>query len=112
MIAHDLRAARNAWVDEAETEDERERREESDFLRYRDSDGKCADFQGLRHTFISNLSKAGVSPKTAQILARHSDISLTMNIYTHVDQAAQVDAINLLPAIPGHSGTQVSAGNP
>ena len=46
---------------------------------------------------LSHLGRAGVPPKTAQILARHSNISLTMNIYTHVDQAVQVDAINVLP---------------
>jgi Site-specific recombinase XerD len=101
MMVHDLGAARRAWIHEVDCVEERHRREESDFLRYRNSDGKYADFHGLRHTFISNLGRAGVSPKTAQVLARHSDISLTMNIYSHVDQAAQADAINLLPGIPG-----------
>ncbi|MGL6194444.1 MAG: hypothetical protein ACRC2T_06430, partial [Thermoguttaceae bacterium] len=47
------------------------------FLYYCNGKGKYADFHGLRHTFISNLGKAGVSPKTAQVLARHSTIELT-----------------------------------
>ncbi|MCL2306619.1 MAG: hypothetical protein FWC43_14870, partial [Planctomycetaceae bacterium] len=52
------------------------------------------------HTFITNLGRAKVSPKTAQALARHSDISLTMNIYTHVAEDEQIAAINSLSCIP------------
>ena len=52
----------------------------NDFLSHCTHDGIFADFHALRHTFITNLCKADVSPKTAQMLARHSDISLTMNI--------------------------------
>ncbi len=43
------------------------------------------DFHALRHYFVSNLSRGGVHPKMAQKLARHSDINLTMNTYTHVE---------------------------
>jgi hypothetical protein len=32
-----------------------------------------ADFHSFRHVFITSLGKAGVSPKMAQTLARHSD---------------------------------------
>src|SRR5262249_50709344 len=42
-----------------------------------------ADFHALRHSFITLLERSGVSPKTAQELARHSDIRLTMQRYTH-----------------------------
>ena len=62
---------------------------------------KFADFHCLRHTFITNLGRAKVSPKTAQTLARHSDISLTMNIYSHVAEEDQIEAINALPGIFG-----------
>ena len=60
-----------------------------------------ADFHSLRHTFVTNLCKANVSPKTAQTLARHSDIRLTMNIYTHVDDQEQAAAIAQLPGLEG-----------
>src|SRR5579859_4879360 len=50
---------------------------------YRDADGRVFDFHGLRYTFISNLARGGVHPKTAQHLARHSTIALTMDRYTH-----------------------------
>ena len=59
---------------------------------YQDEDGLFADFHANRHTFISNLGKAGVSPKVAQTLARHSDINLTMNVYTHVTPQDQREA--------------------
>jgi len=37
---------------------------------YEDSHGRVADFHPLRHTFISNLARAGVHPRNAQALAR------------------------------------------
>ncbi|GAB4160421.1 MAG: hypothetical protein Tsb009_37740 [Planctomycetaceae bacterium] len=63
-------------------------------IAYRDEQGRVADFHANRHTFISNLSKAGVAPKTAQTLARHSDINLTMGVYSHVELADQAAALN------------------
>lgn len=103
MVQIDLAAARRFWIDETDDEREKELRKRSDFLAYKNRDGLFADFHGLRHTFISNLGKAGVAPKTAQILARHSDLSLTMNIYTHVKQEEELNAINSLPSVPGPS---------
>ena len=101
MMQFDLAVARRFWIAETDDPEERRQREASEFLLYKNKAGLFADFHGLRHTFISNLSKAGVAPKTAQILARHSDIKLTLNIYTHVEQEAQIAAINALPGIPG-----------
>jgi len=37
--------------------------------------------------------------KTAQMLARHSDIKLTMQIYTHINAQEQADAIKSLPGL-------------
>ena len=54
----------------------------------------------LRHTFISNLSQGGVSPKVAQSLARHSTINLTMDIYTHVQLHDERAALEKLPDLP------------
>ena len=64
---------------------------------YTDESGNVFDFHALRHQFISNLAAAGVHPKTAQELARHSDIKLTMNRYTHVLRGELDKAIDLLP---------------
>jgi len=72
---------------------------------YVDANGLYADFHALRHTFITNMVKAGVSPKTAQLLARHSTIDLTMNVYTSLTVHDQASALAALPAVhvPGHS---------
>ena len=37
-----------------------------------------------RHTYCSNMAKSGMNPKTLQYLMGHSDISVTMNTYTHL----------------------------
>lgn len=50
----------------------------------RDDAGRVVDFHALRHTFVSRLSEAGVHPRVAMALARHSDLSLTMRHYTDV----------------------------
>ena len=101
MMREDLAAARRAWI--AETDDAKEirRRKKSDFLKYRDSNGRFADFHANRHTFITNLSLVGVSPRDAQELARHSDIRLTMNLYTHVALEDKARAIGKLAAVGG-----------
>lgn len=37
-----------------------------------------------RHTYCFNMAKSGMNPKTLQYLMGHSDISVTMNVYTHI----------------------------
>ena len=37
-----------------------------------------------RYTYCSNQAKAGMNPKTLQYLMGHSNISVTMNVYTHI----------------------------
>lgn len=37
-----------------------------------------------RHTFCSNMAKSGMNPKTLQYIMGHSDISVTLDTYTHV----------------------------
>ena len=56
-----------------------------------------ADFHSLRHSFITGLARAGVHPSVVQTLARHSTITLTMDVYTHTLREAEVDAIKKLP---------------
>jgi len=53
-----------------------------------------------RHLFITSLERAGISPKMAQTLARHSDIRLTLGVYTHVELDDQTAAIGALPVPP------------
>ena len=37
-----------------------------------------------QHTYCSNMAKSGMNPKILQYLMGHSDISVTMNVYTHI----------------------------
>ena len=37
-----------------------------------------------RHTYCSNMAKSGMNPKVLQYLMGHSDISITLNTYTHL----------------------------
>lgn len=38
-----------------------------------------------RHTYCSNMAKSGMNPKALQYLMGHSDISVTLNTYTHMN---------------------------
>ena len=38
-----------------------------------------------RHTYCSNMAKSGMNPKALQYLMGHSEISVTLNTYTHVN---------------------------
>ena len=39
----------------------------------------------FRHTYCTDLCKAGVDVRTAQKLMGHANISITADIYTHID---------------------------
>lgn len=41
-------------------------------------------FHDLRHTYATRLFELGEEPKTVQMLLGHSNISITLNTYTHV----------------------------
>ena len=103
MMRLDLEAARTRWIEAGESAGEREARQKSDFLAYCDSNGRFADFHSNRHSFITSLERAALSPKMAQTLARHSDVRLTLGVYTHVGLHDRVAAIHSLPAPPGMS---------
>ncbi len=76
---------------------------------YRDDAGKVFDFHALRHQFITNLARAGVAPKVAQALARHSTIVLTMDRYCHLRAEDEVRALDSLPALPDPTEARRSA---
>ena len=39
----------------------------------------------LRHTFCTNLQQAGIDVKSLQYLMGHSNVSVTLDVYTHTD---------------------------
>lgn len=65
-----------------------------------DNRGRVYDFHALRSQYITGLARAGVLPATAQKLARHSTIDLTMKHYTFLEMADLADAVRELPEPP------------
>ena len=49
-------------------------------IKYRADDGTIAGFHSLRVTYITELQKAGLPPRTVMQLARHTDYRLTASI--------------------------------
>ena len=68
-------------------------------ISYRDGKGRVFDFHSTRVQFVTSLARAKVHPKVAQQLARHSDINLTMRVYTQLDLDDLGAAVEQLPAI-------------
>ena len=65
----------------------------------KDERGHVVDFHALRTTYITRLQRAGVSPREAMELARHSDMRLTMKTYTDVAQLPLAATVRGLPSI-------------
>jgi integrase len=58
-------------------------------------------FHSLRHTFATTLAAKGVHPSTAQKMLGHSDIRMTLAIYTHATDDMQDAAIAALESALG-----------
>ena len=68
---------------------------------YKDSEDHVVDFHALRHTYATNLARSGVHPKIAMDLLGHSDINLTLKIYSHTDVKERAAALVQLPSLVG-----------
>jgi len=68
-------------------------------IQYQNEQNERADFHSLRHTFCTRLAVSGISPQIAKQLMRHSDISLTTNIYTDAGQLGIDTALHSLPSL-------------
>ncbi|MDB5310655.1 MAG: hypothetical protein JWO38_4857, partial [Gemmataceae bacterium] len=66
----------------------------------RDDRGRTVDVHAMRTTFGTLMSRAGVAPRTAQAAMRHSDIKLTMGVYTDPRLLDVRGAVEKLPALP------------
>ena len=52
-----------------------------------------------RHTYCTNMALAGMNPKTLQYLMGHSEIGVTLDVYTHVsfeDARDEVEKMNIV----------------
>lgn len=100
MLRWDMYCARLQWIGRSITPEERDLREQSDFLVPKQADHRLVDFHSLRVTFVTNLARLRVPVRTIQALARHSTISLTMNVYAFSDLSDQELAVEGLAPIP------------
>jgi integrase len=75
-----------------------------------DERGRVACVHSLRHSFASLLVRAGVAPRVAQAALRHSDVRLTMQVYTDPKLLDIDAALAVLPALamvwPGPSSAE------
>ena len=62
-----------------------------------DSQGRVVDFHSLRHTFCTNLHRAGVPQREAMELMRHNDPRLTANTYADASLFSLRSAVDKLP---------------
>jgi integrase len=65
------------------------RREFQPLLKRAGLGGEDFSFHSLRHTFATTLAARGVHPSTAQKMLAHSDIRMTLAIYTHATDEMQ-----------------------
>lgn len=52
-------------------------------------------FHALRHTYASTLVNHGANLKDVQMLLGHSDIKITLNTYSHVDDESRRKAVDI-----------------
>jgi integrase len=64
---------------------------------YKDDQGRQADFHALRKTLNTHLALMAVDPQTRQEIMRHSDIALTLDVYTDKPMLPIAEAIEKLP---------------
>jgi integrase len=77
---------------------------------YFDQQGRRVDFHSLRLTFGTNLVLSGAHPRVVQELMRHSDIRLTMKLYTDVSKLPMREAVAALPSFGWNSFAGASYG--
>jgi integrase len=67
---------------------------------------KNVRFHDLRHTFASLMLLTGAKPKVISEALGHSSVAFTMDVYSHIIEGMQEDAMALLDGIlpPGENG--------
>lgn len=61
----------------------------------------------MQHTYATRLFENNVPVKTVQALMGHSDITTTMNIYTHVTPQQMTDEVQKLNKIFNSDHTMI-----
>jgi integrase len=71
-----------------------------------DESGRRADFHSLRHTFCTNLQRAGTHQRELMELMRHSDRRLSDRVYTDTNLLGINEAVQKLPGFAPNDALQ------
>ena len=75
-------------------------------IQHIDAAGRVLDFHSLRYTCGTMLAKAGVAPRIAMEIMRHTDMRLTMNLYTDPRILDTSKAIERMPDLDGQPAAE------
>lgn len=77
----------------------------------KDEDGSVIDFHALRHSYITEVVRAGASVKEAQTLARHKTPDLTFRVYAHARLHDLTRTLERMPPVESDTiGTATTVG--
>src|SRR5262249_59478427 len=80
---------------------------------YKDLLGRQADFHAIRRSLNTHLAQNGVDAHTRKEIMRHSEIRLTLDVYTDSSALPTVAAMEKLPIFAElQQHTQIDAHNP
>ena len=51
---------------------------------------------GIRHSYGTDMMRAGVAPRVVQQRMGHSDVTVTLNLYSHPDEQMDADAADVI----------------
>ena len=71
--------------------------------------GRVVDFHALRHTFATMLARAGIPPRVAMELMRHSDMRLTQSTYTDATLLPLFNEVEKLPCPSPSPGASLNS---
>jgi integrase len=80
---------------------------------YKDALGRQADFHAIRRSLNTHLAQNGVDPHTRKEIMRHSELRLTLDVYTDPTALPTVAAMEKLPIFAIlQENAQIDAHNP
>lgn len=80
---------------------------------YKDGLGRQADFHAIRRSLNTHLAQNGVDAHTRKEIMRHSELRLTLDVYTDPSALPTVAAIEKLPIFAElQENAQIDAHNP
>lgn len=106
-LKKDMAKAREAYIQESPSPEEKEIRSNDCFLLYQNHLGETLDFHSLRSGFVTALIEQGANIKQVQLLARHKDAETTLKHYAKIkDRKELAEVVATMPALLVCSGDE------